>query len=482
MESPEAKNAEDQLMFDEAEEAALIDLADDIDCMQWLSEIDMKQYAETFLLNLSVDGRVIRRKRLAQLRQHDLCNMNITNYMHQKRLMDHIRLVLRFAFNSPVRKKEVKPPPTPPAPAAPIMNAESASGKSAASTASAAKQDKDVQSEKKHSPVPVKEPVSIAAQMAEAKEKKKKERRRRRSFDTSVWNSISNSRKKNDNMVAAAAQLREGNLSKPAPIKKTGSRGPDDIPIVPNASPTKTVDAPSSNDSGPHRRWSFHGTDPEAQAKQMAAQMERAKALMYGNMALEYDMMLTSLATLQNEYLNKFKHTINCELASIFFLNSDTQELLLHGTNGKWYRLPIGAGIAGYCAATGERLNIPDAYKDHRFNRNMDLKTGFRTRNILCQPVRSMRGGGPIIGVIQMLNKIGEDAFDANDEETLAVCVQSIADVLSMRFMHLMEIASRFSGHAIFVGAKGGDGSTSSGYNAPTQSSKVKYDAKAEAK
>jgi hypothetical protein len=41
------------------------------------------------------------------------------------------------------------------------------------------------------------------------------------------------------------------------------------------------------------------------------------------------------------------------------------------------------------------------------FIRNMDIKTGFRTRSILCQPIRGMRGGGAIIGVIQMLNKIG---------------------------------------------------------------------------
>ena len=81
---------------------------------------------------------------------------------------------------------------------------------------------------------------------------------------------------------------------------------------------------------------------------------------------------LSSLDTLQNEYLNKFKNTINCEIASIFFLNDDTQELLLHSTNGKWYRIPIGVGIAGHCAATGESLNIADAYKDHRFNR-LDL-------------------------------------------------------------------------------------------------------------
>ena len=40
------------------------------------------------------------------------------------------------------------------------------------------------------------------------------------------------------------------------------------------------------------------------------------------------------------------------------------------------------------------------------------MKTGFRTRNVLCQPVRSNRGGGNIVAVIQMLNKIDADGFD----------------------------------------------------------------------
>jgi hypothetical protein len=75
----------------------------------------------------------------------------------------------------------------------------------------------------------------------------------------------------------------------------------------------------------------------------------------------------------------------------------------------------------------------------------MDLKTGFKTRDIMCQPIRGMRGGGAIIGVIQMLNKIG-GTFDAADEEMLATFTTKVADMLSMRFMDLVNIADKFSG------------------------------------
>lgn len=81
---------------------------DDIDTFQWLSEVSLSQYTETFLVNLSKDGKNLARKRLCQVRQQDLSKMGIINYVHQKLLMEHITHVLKHPFNSPVRRKELK--------------------------------------------------------------------------------------------------------------------------------------------------------------------------------------------------------------------------------------------------------------------------------------------------------------------------------------------------------------------------------------
>ena len=51
------------------------ELQDDIDCQAWLTEVNLPEYTETFLLNFSIDGRVIRRQKLNLLKQHDLCKM-----------------------------------------------------------------------------------------------------------------------------------------------------------------------------------------------------------------------------------------------------------------------------------------------------------------------------------------------------------------------------------------------------------------------
>ncbi|XP_036916411.1 cAMP and cAMP-inhibited cGMP 3',5'-cyclic phosphodiesterase 10A [Sturnira hondurensis] len=79
----------------------------------------------------------------------------------------------------------------------------------------------------------------------------------------------------------------------------------------------------------------------------------------------------------------------------------------------KEIRFSIEKGIAGQVARTGEVLNIPDAYADPRFNREVDLYTGYTTRNILCMPIVSR---GSVIGVVQMVNKVSGSAFSKTDE------------------------------------------------------------------
>ena len=79
-------------------------------------------------------------------------------------------------------------------------------------------------------------------------------------------------------------------------------------------------------------------------------------------------------------------------------------------------RLPIGTGIAGHVAATGETINVKDASKDERFYAGVDQKTGFRSRNMLCMPMRNRRM--EIIGVFQVLNKQNAH-FDKTDEDLL---------------------------------------------------------------
>ncbi|XP_030375868.1 cGMP-specific 3',5'-cyclic phosphodiesterase [Scaptodrosophila lebanonensis] len=78
--------------------------------------------------------------------------------------------------------------------------------------------------------------------------------------------------------------------------------------------------------------------------------------------------------------------------------------------------IPFGIGIAGMVAQTKEMINIKEAYKDARFNCEIDLKTGYKTNAILCMPICNYEGD--IIGVAQIINKTnGCMEFDEHDVE-----------------------------------------------------------------
>ena len=47
-------------------------------------------------------------------------------------------------------------------------------------------------------------------------------------------------------------------------------------------------------------------------------------------------------------------------------------------------RFPVGTGIAGYVAETGETLNVRDAYTDPRFNRAIDEQVGSLFESLIC--------------------------------------------------------------------------------------------------
>ena len=78
--------------------------------------------------------------------------------------------------------------------------------------------------------------------------------------------------------------------------------------------------------------------------------------------------------------------------------------------------VPIGRGIAGHVGATGETINIPDAYADPRFDSSFDAMLGYRTNDIYCMPIVNRLG--EIVGVLELLNRARP--LNEEDEEFLA--------------------------------------------------------------
>jgi len=131
----------------------------------------------------------------------------------------------------------------------------------------------------------------------------------------------------------------------------------------------------------------------------------------------------------------KLSQLLEAERASLFLVDDEAGELELRvaqedeeGGSPVGVRIPIDSGIAGHVASTGVAERIADVYQDPRFNPDVDRRTGFRTRSMLCLPLTD--SSGRIFAVAQLLNRSDGEPFRAEDEQSFAEFVSSIGVLL----------------------------------------------------
>ena len=116
-------------------------------------------------------------------------------------------------------------------------------------------------------------------------------------------------------------------------------------------------------------------------------------------------------------------------------------------------RLPVSdSSIAGYVAKTGAPVNVRDVYDEAElraisptlhFQREVDLNSGFRSRQMLVAPIRDP-DGGRIIGVIQLINTVNGEAFSKVAEEGLLGLTQTLGVALARHSRQPARLRSRF--------------------------------------
>ncbi|NWV20350.1 PDE2A phosphodiesterase, partial [Origma solitaria] len=152
---------------------------------------------------------------------------------------------------------------------------------------------------------------------------------------------------------------------------------------------------------------------------------------------------LDDVSVLLQEIITEARNLSNAEICSVFLLDRLSHELVAKVFDGgvvddESYeiRIPADQGIAGHVATTGKILNIKDAYSHPLFYRGVDDSTGFRTRNILCFPIKNE--SQEVIGVAELVNKINGPWFSKFDEDLATAfsiyCGISIAHVCGWGF------------------------------------------------
>jgi sigma-B regulation protein RsbU (phosphoserine phosphatase) len=143
------------------------------------------------------------------------------------------------------------------------------------------------------------------------------------------------------------------------------------------------------------------------------------------------------LAELLELILKIAREEVGADRGSVFLVDREHQEIwsiVATGVERQEIRLPLGKGISGTVAATGEPINVADAYSLPMFDPTFDKRFGYRTQALLCMPIRHKDGN--IVGVIQLLNKRLGGVFTAEDQEFLEKLSGHMAMALENARLH----------------------------------------------
>jgi HD-GYP domain-containing protein (c-di-GMP phosphodiesterase class II) len=190
----------------------------------------------------------------------------------------------------------------------------------------------------------------------------------------------------------------------------------------------------------------FNSTDLElltALTTQIALIIENARLFLAAEAKVGQLATLTELAAVLNSSLDPKQvrtramqaavKLLGCETGSLYLIDHDRHELYFEvalGDKGdvfKEIRLKIGEGIAGWVAAEGRSLLIPDCSKDPRWSSKGDKKSKFQTRNMVTVPVNAK---DKVIGVLQAINKLGDRLFNEEDLRLLEALADQVAIAL----------------------------------------------------
>eukprot|EP00928_Gymnodinium_smaydae_P072190 TRINITY_DN555_c0_g2_i1.p1 TRINITY_DN555_c0_g2~~TRINITY_DN555_c0_g2_i1.p1 ORF type:complete len:509 (-),score=123.83 TRINITY_DN555_c0_g2_i1:23-1549(-) len=132
---------------------------------------------------------------------------------------------------------------------------------------------------------------------------------------------------------------------------------------------------------------------------------------------------------------------LNCDIVSLFVLEKKSGMLLLYASNlDNPIKVNPGQGIAGTVFNSKETVNIPDCYKDSRFDRSFDKRSGYITKSLIAVPIIDYEQS--CCGVIQAINKMPRNEkaeqssrpagaraipFEGNDEKLLMHLTQHVA-------------------------------------------------------
>jgi len=186
--------------------------------------------------------------------------------------------------------------------------------------------------------------------------------------------------------------------------------------VFPNHALRNAIEEYFTQVLGDHRlaiKQAIFGLQRQNCSSSNATLMHTIDSLMQCSILVNADLSIEHVLT---KIMQEAKSLIGAEVASVFLVDRRRNELYSTvNSTGEELRIPIKSGVAGSVAYSGMPVIIKHAYSDSRFNKKVDMETGFKTRNILCVPIKAWKGA--IIGVAQLINKTRNGIVMSSDTE-----------------------------------------------------------------
>ena len=186
--------------------------------------------------------------------------------------------------------------------------------------------------------------------------------------------------------------------------------------------------------------WQMYAEMCSIKVPDVLASQEQKKQITQLSLLFEATRLLNStldLAELLDLILKIARTEVHADRGSVFLVDKVNQQLwsiVASGLESQEIRVPLGSGVAGRVAQSGEILNVEDAYTLSYFERSFDQKFGYRTKSLLSLPIKHHTG--EIVGVIQLLNKLDGPTFTNEDVEFLSKLSGHMAMALDNAQLH----------------------------------------------
>ncbi len=186
--------------------------------------------------------------------------------------------------------------------------------------------------------------------------------------------------------------------------------------------------------------WQLYAEISSVAAQDALAAQESLKTITQLSLLFEATRLLNStldLAELLDLILKIARTEVKADRGTVFLVDTKHKQLwsiVASGLDHQEIRVSFGKGVAGKVAETGKPINVEDAYTLEFFDRSFDQKFGYKTKSLLCLPIRHHTGD--IVGVIQLLNKITGPRFSNEDQEFLSKLSGHMAMALENARLH----------------------------------------------